>query len=535
MATAKNTDIINSWQEYGFACDPFLTGSDQNTYYSTPHWEEQLDLLQYLCQYNNVLLVLTGIAGIGKTTLLNEFISQVDDTMRTCYLSASGTLRIEQLLNILQEGFDLSEPTEEEDHPENLQEQLDVYLAELQESEKICVLLIDNAHRLQKDALDALLYCVHQQSENHMRLHILLAGEPQLQVNLVRLTEEEHDQHLIHVMNVMPFSQEETERYLKHRLTLAGLTEDIPFSKELVSRIYRLSEGVPGRINRIAKRTLLQELPKQEAPRTRAKISVSRPKMLWIAILLTTVISIVLLFKWLNKGDNLIDPQATEAEIAFQTPPTLNKPTAAAPVPAATPIAEEKKPADEVPHAEITPIASPTPAATPAAETAHETTPVPTPAVVIAAQSSALPIVASEPTPVAEDPAISAAKMEKNTSPSEKIEKTKPVKTSSGGASPTPAASKKRLLAIDKSRYTLQLMGLSKESSAKSFIAKNKLAGKVTYFKTTIKQKTFYILVYGDYPSLEAAKATISTLPPMLQKFKPWPRKMAMVHNAIDV
>ena len=66
------------WQSYRLNEDPFSIDSPES-YYPVTQWEQQLDLIQHLLiHYSNLLLCITGQAGCGKTTLLQQFMQQID-------------------------------------------------------------------------------------------------------------------------------------------------------------------------------------------------------------------------------------------------------------------------------------------------------------------------------------------------------------------------------------------------------------------------------------------------------------------------
>jgi DamX protein len=295
--TTPVLDITNYWQHYGLRQDPFAILADDSIYYSLARWEEYLDLLQYLCQYNNVLLVVTGVAGSGKTTLKNRYVAQVSNAMQVCELAADPGLNTARLVESLGDGFDLPWDTEE-----TLEEQLNAQLSRLQESDRISLLVIDDAHLLPADTLRALITLVKQQSEERMQLHVLLYGEPHLQASLQRLMEAEDCENLIHTIALEPFTLEETESYIQHRLNTTGLIEQMPLTLQAIGRIYKLSEGVPGRINRIARRTLLNALARQQvAPR--GNFFRARQFRLWGGIMfLLLVVAVAATTNWQHMG-----------------------------------------------------------------------------------------------------------------------------------------------------------------------------------------------------------------------------------------
>ena len=80
---------------------------------------------------------------------------------------------------------------------------------------------------------------------------------------------------------------------------------------------------------------------------------------------------------------------------------------------------------------------------------------------------------------------------------------------------------------ISKDHFTLQLVGSSNEENVKQFIMQYGLQTKAHYIHTNRGGKDWYVVVYGDYPSVHIAKKAISTLPDAVRhQFKPWIRNL---------
>lgn len=91
------------------------------------------------------------------------------------------------------------------------------------------------------------------------------------------------------------------------------------------------------------------------------------------------------------------------------------------------------------------------------------------------------------------------------------------------------------LLSADRHHYTLQLLGASKIESVNQFIRQHNLQDKTHFVRTKRAGKDWYIVVYGDYPSAQAAKAAAKTIPESLRKTKlePWVREIHAVQEDI--
>lgn len=96
--------------------------------------------------------------------------------------------------------------------------------------------------------------------------------------------------------------------------------------------------------------------------------------------------------------------------------------------------------------------------------------------------------------------------------------------------------SEKRLLERDQTHYTLQLLGARKEDNVQRFIQQNALQEKADYYRTTLSGKEWYVVVYGDYPDLQAAKAALQSMPEHLKKAAaaPWIRDLKSVQQDIQ-
>lgn len=81
------------------------------------------------------------------------------------------------------------------------------------------------------------------------------------------------------------------------------------------------------------------------------------------------------------------------------------------------------------------------------------------------------------------------------------------------------------------SGYTIQLMASNQLKKVEDFITTHHLQGKVDYFAASYHGSNWYLLTYGQYPSVAAAKEAVSQLPHELQALKPWVKSMRLVQK----
>ena len=85
----------------------------------------------------------------------------------------------------------------------------------------------------------------------------------------------------------------------------------------------------------------------------------------------------------------------------------------------------------------------------------------------------------------------------------------------------------------DDSAYSLQLLSASNKDNLLIFCEKHKICDKTAFYESTVKGKTLYRLLYGDFRNHQTAKLAKTTLPPALQKLSPWARSFAQIKREL--
>jgi type II secretory pathway predicted ATPase ExeA len=120
-----------------------------------------------------------------------------------------------------------------------------------------CVLIIDEAQSLGADVLEQLRLLTNLETHERKLLQIVLIGQPELRRLLADPGMEQLAQRVVAQYHLGPLSEEETMRYIQHRMEYAGLAGVVPFDDEAHRRIFRLTRGVPRQVNRLCDRALL--------------------------------------------------------------------------------------------------------------------------------------------------------------------------------------------------------------------------------------------------------------------------------------
>lgn len=241
---------------YGLTEAPFSAQQDDRFFYLNSSLSERLDLLKHYTQYGNLLLLITGERGIGKSSLKQHFINSAQEEWKVCEIQSHTMMDASLLLRQVATGFNITEPPLE---PAVLFEVLSEQLEHMHQQAIVPILIIDDAHELPQDALQALLYLAEHHSDQHATLRIILFCEPEIETMLEDPAIHSLKARVTHQMELSPLDEAQTAEYLRYRLAVAGLDGTSPFTPKLVNKIFKASEGIPAKINEYAHQNLLDD------------------------------------------------------------------------------------------------------------------------------------------------------------------------------------------------------------------------------------------------------------------------------------
>ena len=281
---------------YGLTSAPFPPTHEDHFLYLDNERQQRLNMLRHLTEYSSLLLIVSGERGIGKSSLKQRYVAGAEDEWLICQVDAHPMMDSNELLSNIAEGFGLIDVPAT---PGALQDSLYNYLASLHRKEMIPILLIDDAHELPKDALEAIFHLADVESGDGNLLRTILFCEPEINVMLESPFIQPLRERITHTMEILPFDEEHTAEYLRHRLAVAGLEGASPFSAKDIKRIYKTSQGVPEKINEAAHMLLNGESyePDEEEEIAEASPSVFKLKRIIIGLVIISVFASLLLFQ----------------------------------------------------------------------------------------------------------------------------------------------------------------------------------------------------------------------------------------------
>jgi type II secretory pathway predicted ATPase ExeA len=241
-------------QYFGFSDFPFENNLDQRFLFLSEDHQEVLAALLYFIKAKKSFAIVCGDVGTGKTMLINSFLTRLPESVLPVivsnpYVSSQDLLQyIAQALNIGTAG---------EKSTLDLTDKVKAALIETQRRQNQLVLLVDEAHLLSDRSLEEIRLLSNLETPEQKLLQILLVGQYELSYILDR----PEMRHLRQRLNINRFLSSlnsfETIQYIDHRLKQVGSSFASVFEANCQKLIFRITGGVPRRINQVCDNALL--------------------------------------------------------------------------------------------------------------------------------------------------------------------------------------------------------------------------------------------------------------------------------------
>jgi len=239
---------------FGLEKSPFLLVPDPNCVHLTAQHGDAISGLVFGILDRRGYLVLTGEAGLGKTTALGALAQLTATSNVQCSLIFNPTLTAPEFLEmvLLKFGF--------QQIPSSKPQRLDVlqkFLLQSDAAGRISALIIDEAHKLSPELLEEVRLLGNFEASDHKLLQIVLVGQNELndRLNLPDLWQLK--QRIAIRMSLQRLDRQNVEDYVRFRWNKAGGAGAFPFSDSAIDGIASWSNGVPRLINVICDNALL--------------------------------------------------------------------------------------------------------------------------------------------------------------------------------------------------------------------------------------------------------------------------------------
>ncbi|WOJ95067.1 AAA family ATPase [Congregibacter variabilis] len=241
-------------QFYGFVEEPFRLSPDHHFAYQHRGYKKARAYMAYAFSRAEGFVMVTGRPGTGKTTLVGALIDDLANERAQIANLVCSQLQADDLLSMVAHefGVDLN-ITNKGQQLQYLSRQLQKWHREGRRA----LLVVDEAQDLSITAMEELRLLTNIQIGGKPLLQIFLLGQPELRELILRPEMEQVHQRIVAASHLQALEPDETEEYIRHRLSSAGWQGDPDLSTAVFPLISKFSEGIPRRINLICSRLLL--------------------------------------------------------------------------------------------------------------------------------------------------------------------------------------------------------------------------------------------------------------------------------------
>lgn len=262
---------------FGLREQPFSLTPDTSFFFACSSYQEALNTLLVAARSGEGFIKIVGEVGNGKTMLCRKFLATLNSEPSTA-TTAIGTQDDEvaadrnkakfitaYIPNPYQEPRSLllalaSEFRIELDHNVDqhlLLKELTHALLDFARTGKRVLVCLDEAQAMPLESLEVLRLLTNLETEKRKLMQVVLFGQPELDERLKQNSIRQLRQRISFQYLLKGLRRDEIDRYLRHRIRIAGFAGETLFSPGAVGLLHRVSGGTPRLVNIIAHKSLM--------------------------------------------------------------------------------------------------------------------------------------------------------------------------------------------------------------------------------------------------------------------------------------
>jgi general secretion pathway protein A len=249
---------------YGLTERPFDLTPNTRYLYLTPMHREALAAVQYGITSRRGIIVVTGEAGTGKTTIVRAALRALrGENVRQTYLNNPALTR-DEFLQFLGKAYRLGADAHES--KTDLLSRLTAALAKHHAQGQITAMVVDEAQSLPHELLEEIRLLANIETSTAKLLQVVLVGQPELADRLNDPSLRQLKQRVAIRATLKPLDLRATAALIAGRIRVAGGNPPEIFTPAAVELVYRYSGGVARTINVICDNALLSGYAADQKP-----------------------------------------------------------------------------------------------------------------------------------------------------------------------------------------------------------------------------------------------------------------------------
>ncbi|MFY9262003.1 MAG: AAA family ATPase [Gallionella sp.] len=260
---------------FGFREQPFGLTPDTSFFFACSGYQEALNTLLIAARNGEGFIKITGEVGNGKTLLCRKFLTLLNHGKQPTTLIGTQNLTVTELavpsfitayipnpyleprslLLALAEEFRV--PLEKDTDQHMLLKGLTHALLEFATKGQRALVCLDEAQAMPLESLEVLRLLTNLETEKRKLLQVVLFGQPELDERLRHHSIRQLRQRISFQYELKGLKRDELDRYLRHRVAIAGFKGETLFTQDAVAKLHRITAGTPRLINIVAHKALM--------------------------------------------------------------------------------------------------------------------------------------------------------------------------------------------------------------------------------------------------------------------------------------
>jgi general secretion pathway protein A len=239
---------------YGLETPAFQLTPDARFFFDSAQHRRAMAHLTYGLHHGEGFIIITGEVGAGKTMLLDRLLLQIDRASFVIAKLVTTQFGGDDLLRMVAAEFGLKH---EGLTKASLFGRLRDFILSQRTAGRRAILIVDEAQNLSFEALEELRMLSNIVIADVTAMQSFLVGQPQFRETLAEPALDQLRQRVTAAYHLGPLNESDTRAYIVHRLQCVGWKDDPEIAEHSFGAIYRHTDGVPRRINRLCSRLLL--------------------------------------------------------------------------------------------------------------------------------------------------------------------------------------------------------------------------------------------------------------------------------------
>jgi type II secretory pathway predicted ATPase ExeA len=239
---------------FGFQKRPFSATPDAGCFFAPELIRKTYDDLRLRAELGQGIVVLTAVAGTGKTLLCRRLSVDLADRLSPIFLANANFATRKDLLQAIH--FELGRRYGGLEEQE-LRLELIAALRGMVNDGRGALLIVDEAHLLSDRLLEEIRALSCQTEGDQPLVRVVLAGQMGLEMRLIEPSLEALNQRIVCHGYLEPLTRAESRDYVAFRLEWAGADVSSVFLPEALDAIAEACNGLPRCLNQLCDHSLL--------------------------------------------------------------------------------------------------------------------------------------------------------------------------------------------------------------------------------------------------------------------------------------